>query len=69
MWYVSITYAIIVNIHTLLLDSDMNMFLFPITIQIRLLFIQRDQKLINDMYKTKLMLMGLRGENIKTATS
>ena len=32
-------------------------------------FIQRDQKLINDMYKTKLMLMGLRGENIKTATS
>ena len=34
-----------------------------------ILALQRDQKLINDMYKTKLMLMGLRGENIKTATS
>ena len=65
----AITYASIVNIHTFLLDSDMNMFLFLIRIYIRLLFIQRDQKLINDMYKTKLMLMGLRGENIKTATS
>ena len=64
----AITYASIVNIHTFLLDSDMNMFLFLITIHIRLLFIQRDQKLINDMNK-KLMLMGLRGENIKTATS
>ena len=60
---------VIVIIHTLLFDSDMNMFLFLITIHIRLLFIQRDQKLIYDMYKTKLMLMGLRGENIKTATS
>ena len=69
MLYVSITYAGIVNIHTLLWDSDMNMFLFLIRIYIRLLFIQKDQKLINDMYKTKLMLMGLRGENIKTATS
>ena len=59
----------IVNIHALLLDSDMNIFLFLIRINIRLLFIQRAQKLINDMYKTKLMLMGLRGENIKTATS
>ena len=66
---IDVTYAIIVNIHALLLDSDMNMFLFLIRIYTRLLFIQRDQKLINDMYKTKLMLMGLRGENIKTATS
>ena len=38
-------------------------------ISIDVLALQRDQKLINDMYKTKLMLMGLRGENIKTATS
>ena len=66
---IDVTYASIVNIHTFLLDSDMNMFLFLIRIYTRLLFIQRDQKLINDMYKTKLMLMGLRGENIKTATS
>ena len=58
-----------ISIDALLLDSDMNMFLCLITIHIRLLFIQRDQKLINNMYKTKLMLMGLRGENIKTATS